>query len=622
MSLEQKDTDEGQKKITAFMKFPDGFKGILGEELTGDFFKKLRHTITDEGEAFLDRVEEGKPLCITLLEKCIGELPLFSPHLNIFSKLSLKSRFYDQQSGSGDALDVCCAFNRHDILFTLLTKMGRKQFEARLSGDRVIRIISLFTVNVVSLKTRTRAIECLQRFINFGLDPDTPLEKAGGLGFEGDTVLSILLQHSCTPSTREFVELVFQRHIVDMERILTPYKYSGERMSYLSLALITGPTRHVDNLTARIFSRTPMHTILSQRDSATNPVNIILQMIKTPWDGYMLMCPPSITMLMELITRGAVLLDEDIVWNLHLNESFTQTLRDTLPEIFLRESRPLYLNLLKYQEGRGDPAHTGLVAFANPPTMESLNHSREGVVARILEICEERPTPPVNETFLNCDEVDGCGVFTFWAEDNYVFSPDEWEFLSTSGTNPYTRRRLTEREVYRLDVLIRLMRENWLLFSEEENPYVSKMFRAVRTLRGTVDTYVQKIDEIMDACGLIPYGSRMKNIRQKLAGDGLNLFVSFIHNPLPYILLNNYTDLSSNCIPFSTQVLSTPVQEEIHIYYLSLLERMRSRECSDDYTLTQMLGFVYMILSTSGEDQSGRILTVYHAIEFIETNWV
>jgi hypothetical protein len=599
-----------QTKITTFVKFQPGEK-IIGQELTNEFFKKLRYTLDDEGVSFLDREEDGENLCRGIFRRCLTLLPRSSPHLNLFARFARVGKFYENQ-----ILDTCDQLQHAEALYIFLPRISRDVF---VSIGNLSSILSLFLANLSKESRKKTVLETLKTFIGYGLDPNTPLRKTHTISFEGDTVMGVLLQNSASFVSRAYIESLFRTRDIHMELPLIPYKMRdlfSHPVPYLTIALVTGPPRHIDDLTHLIFSKTPIHVVCENRDSPHNPVNLIMNMIRSPWDGYLFMSPPSMTILSTLIVRGVVPLSPELIWNLHMNNQFLTEVEEKIQTVLFSSPEPVYVNMIRHARATSLPlSETGLGILGGDVTEEKIKNARDSVVEKIESLCGDPGKPFINETFLNCDEVGSHRGFIFRAEDDYGFEVGEWKFLEESELNPYTRRVLSEEELYRLGLLTRLTREYWFLFGEEELPWISRMKKITFTPQEIIDEYVKRIDELIDESNLFPYGSRLRDVRERLRGKNLALFVVFIHNPLFFIPQELIDDFVLGCVPFSLQVSDSLEIHEVHAHFTGFITDFLANYMTIGDALLPVLSFVYTVLRLSLENFLGRVLTLNQVCE-------
>lgn len=488
------------------------------------------------------------------------------------------------------------------------------------------------------------------------------LEETRSKKLVGDTAFSVLLQNSRSQRYRSFISGILRSGVVYTNTILYPYKYfdlEGVK-TYLSISLLTGSLKHMDELSSLLFENTPAYMFYISDFSQTHPtgnaspMSMALKNIKTCWNGFLRTSPDCAPVLTKILTGGFCIPREEFFWKIHMQPEFSGYVREEIVKnYFQQRSKPVFENLLQTCENRDiDPLKTCLASLVlYPPVLKRIleqdvgsesekefrpfseegglgvmkNQSfifrqfhayRKEVLGQISGLC--LPNNPgvdyVNETFLLDEEpVRDSGKLIFRTEDNYAFEPIDWPFLLRKKINPYTRRELTEGEKNRLRTLREVVNRTWVVLSREEIPYADFLEGEIRDLR---DNYVEKIDEFLDSIDMVNYGTRLRDQVWKLGDpDVLRRFYGFLfHNPgMCTFGPETDTTFSDWCISLSPSSIDPGDLEEIAVYYGF---RIRSSQPS----VVDVLGHIYNVLETTLEygrkDRFiGRVLSVYYLID-------
>lgn len=477
--------------------------------------------------------------------------------------------------------------------------------------------------------------------------------------FVGDTILSILLQNSRSHKLRSFVSKIFKSGVADVYVFLSPYKHRNEigTCTYFSLSIVSGSMKHIDELSSIIYNLTPSFMFFVRDETKVgyanfNPIQLIYNSIKTPWNGYISTCSDTSQILNKILLSGFIVPSRDLFWKFHMQEGFMKKLQTQINEAFFYDpTLPIYKNVLRFcningrnvfetcissvlmtREFLDKTIRIGLI----PNTFEDMDYIhlvldrlRDQFLERIKKICQDNEEY-VNDCFLNCESTASSGKMVFKTVDNYGFEPSEWPFLLMKKENPYTRRTLSEEEVSRLRVLRDIVKTYWFLFTPDVLPQYDSMKEVVKTDDQLFEDYISKIDEFMDSIGMLNYEERLRNHREKfLDPERLRSFLYKVDaTPINYlnpeIEMGIDVDMMDWCISMRPASIDPSDIEEIGIYYnISLGNLKRGSENIDmKHARALAMGYVYNILETTKvlgrQDRfTGRVLSVYFAMKHL-----
>lgn len=465
----------------------------------------------------------------------------------------------------------------------------------------------------------------------------------------GDTIFSVYLQNSRNQRHRAYTAGIIRSGVLDTHTILHPYKYRNTEgvKTYLSISLLTGSLRHMDELSSLLFHLTPSFLFyisdLSPKNPTGNisPMTLAMKNIRTCWNGFIWTSPDSVQVIMKILTGGFCIPREEFFWKIHMQPEFVKYVREEIHRSYFRDpSKTVFENLL---EADADPTQTCLSSLLlHPPVLkrvlaegvtilkdrdfvlEQFREYRQIILKEIQLLC--LPNAPgmeyTNETFLTGDErVGGSRKLIFRTEDNYAFETSEWPFLLGKKINPYTRRPLSEEECRRLRSLRLHMNSHWTIFSRDDIPFLNFLRREGEEELSLRDTYVTKIDEFLDSIDMVNYGTRLRDHVRKLENPHVlrNFYIYLFQNPSLCLLGHNLdTTFADWCMPLSHTTADPGDLEEILVYY-----NFRTKNISTENvqkSLENVLGHIYNILETLQEygrrDRFvGRVISVYYLLD-------
>lgn len=500
-------------------------------------------------------------------------------------------------------------------------------------------------------------LRCLARYTAstptaFGPLASTPGREAREKSalYVGDTVFSAIIQLAALTSHKKFIHAVIRAGRIDLRTLVSPFRFKNiiwsEAVPYASVYLMGGKITSVDDIAHALIEGTP--TWLMPVGGAFSPPAVIESLLCTAWSGFVASGGRMEGIIRSMVRSGFIIPRESLVWKFHEQDLFTRALQEDIRALYgTRPQKTIFETVLKNSPS---PMETLLVAILRyPPALQlvrddapdPLEALRDKKTLKTLFRAWNRehvkkstvvvPKSPINACSISTGEdiVPGSRVRGIVVDRGYVFLEPEIEYISTTGTNPYTMQPFPEEDIQVIRKRRDLIQEHWIMAPTEEFGIASSAY-IDRILDHTslCNMYVNKIDEMLSEVSFFIYSPKLESVQEKLNSlEVVRLsYLMLSAGPQTMIMTPLDDTFSTYCVGFANYASDPSDIEEINLCTSMRLNQLFGGRAESEQThsfKTALLSWIYHVLeSTKIRGRPERFLGRLFSLDFIITNYL